>query len=131
MRLPATNDKLREEADAMPAYAAIRRRIFPSVRAMLTWAPYRFKQRLLMKANMGGVNQCQVVIVDEHHTTMTCGECGHLNRKVGTSKVFQCPSCLSTMPRDWNAARNIFLRFVSTSTWATSLPGLSLGSLTS
>jgi putative transposase len=95
----------------------------PSVRAMLTWAPYRFKQRLLIKARPS-----QVIIVDEAYTTMTCGACGHLNRAVGTDKVFRCPTCGACMPRDWNAARNVFVRFVSTSTWASSLPGLSLGS---
>jgi putative transposase len=100
----------------------------PSVRAMLTWSFYTFKQRLLMKAKY---SPCLVIMVDEHHTTMTCGECGHLNREVGSSKVFECPTCLSSIPRDWNAARNIFLRFISTSTWATRLPGLSLGSLVS
>ncbi len=99
----------------------------PSVRAMLTWAFYRFKQRLLMKAKMLG-DQCHVIIIDEHHTTMTCGECGCLNRNVGGAKVFDCPTCFTQLPRDWNAARNIFLRFVSTSTWGPSLPGLSLGS---
>jgi len=102
----------------------------PSVRAMMTWSPYRFKQRLLMKAKLEG-NTCQVVIVSEHHTTMTCGECGCLNRNVGASKMFECSGCLSTMPRDWNAARNIFLRHVTTSTWLTSLPGLGLGPLVS
>jgi putative transposase len=98
---------------------SIRKISRPSVRAMLTWAPYRFKQRLLMKSHN---TQCNVVIVDEHHTTMTCGECGHANRNVGGAKVFKCPTCLSTFPRDWNAARNIFLRFVSTSAWVAALP---------
>jgi len=85
----------------------------PSVRAMLTWSFYAFKQRLLMKTKD---TECLVVMVDEHHTTMTCGACGHLNRTVGASKVFECPTCLTTLPRDWNAARNVFLRFASTST---------------
>jgi putative transposase len=102
----------------------------PSVRAMLTWAPYRFKQRLLMKSKLGD-ERCRVVIVKEPYTTKTCGECGHLNREVGANKVFDCPYCLTTLPRDWNAARNVFLRFVATSTWATRLPGLSLGSMVS
>ncbi len=83
----------------------------PSVRAMLTWSHYRFKERLLAKSKR--TPSCTVVIVDEHHTTMTCGECGYLNRAVGASKVFHCPLCQTTLPRDWNAARNIFLRHVS------------------
>ena len=95
----------------------------PSVRAMLTWSFYRFKQRLLMKTKD---SSCTVLLVDEHFTTKTCGECGHLNHDVGAEKVFKCPICLTTLPRDWNAARNVFLRFAGTSTWATSLPGLGL-----
>src|SRR6185503_20035121 len=84
----------------------------PSVRAMMTWSHFRFKQRLLMKTKLRG-NQCLVAIVDEHHTTMTCGECGSLNREIGGDNVFQCPTCLSIIPRDWNAARNIFLRYIT------------------
>lgn len=109
----------------------------PSVRAMMTWAFYRFKQRLLVKTRD---SSCLVLIVDEHYTTMTCGECGHLNRNVGGSKVFECPTCLSRLPRDWNAARNIFLRYVALTKVnvmppppSTCLParttGLSLGSI--
>jgi putative transposase len=100
----------------------------PSVRAMLTWAPYRFKQRLLMKAALPG-SRCHVEIVREPYTTKTCGECGNLNWGMTTEQIFDCPTCQSSFPRDWNAARNIFLRFVATSPWGTSLPGLSLGSL--
>lgn len=84
----------------------------PTVRAMLTWSFYRFKQRLLMKTKD---TPCAVVLVDEHHTTMTCGQCGHLHRTIGNDKVFVCPSCHVALPRDWNAARNIFLRYVTTS----------------
>ncbi len=97
-----------------------------TARAILTWSHYRFKQRLLMKTKMEH-GKCHVVIINEHYTTMTCGECGGLNHHVGGSKIFECPRCQTMLPRDWNAARNIFLRFVSTSTWATSLPGLGLG----
>ena len=83
----------------------------PCVRAMLTWSFYRFKQRLLMKTRD---TSCCVVIVGEHNTTMTCGRCGHMNRNVGSDKVFTCPACGFVIPRDWNAARNIFLRYLAT-----------------
>lgn len=94
---------------------ATRKISHPTVRAMLAWSHCRFKQRLLMKSKG---SPCTVLIVDEHHTTMTCGECGHLNRGVGMNKIFQCPLCQTTLPRDWNAARNIFLRHVATTTSA-------------
>ena len=96
----------------------------PSVRAMLTWAFYRFKQRLLMKTTG---SSCCVIIVDEHHTTMTCGRCGCMNRSVGSSKVFECPECDITLPRDWNAARNIFLRYLATSLPSTQFPSVETG----
>ena len=82
-----------------------------SVRAMLSWSFYRFTQRLLMKTRH---TACSVVIVSEAYTTMTCGSCGNLNHNVGTEKVFKCPACGVRLPRDWNAARNIFLRYTTT-----------------
>ena len=98
----------------------------PTVRAMMHWAFYRFKQRLLMRAD--DASGCRVLVVTEHYTTKTCGECGNMNHHVGPARVFECPTCLTRLPRDWNAARNIFLRTLALSTWARQLPGLSLGS---
>ena len=93
----------------------------PSVRAMLTWSFYRFKQRLLFKTRD---SPCTLRMVDEHYTTKTCGACGHLHHGVGASKIFQCPTCSTTLPRDWNAARNIFLRHVAiTSTLSAAVDG--------
>ncbi|MFK0729908.1 MAG: zinc ribbon domain-containing protein [Gloeotrichia echinulata IR180] len=40
----------------------------------------------------------------------TCGNCGHINYKLGGKKVFKCPHCGSQMNRDVNGARNILLR---------------------
>lgn len=91
-----------------------------SVRAMLTWSPFRFKERLLMKAKLEG-NKTFVAIVDEQYTTKTCGKCGALNNHVGASKTFHCPSCHASIPRDWNGARNIFLRYVTNKAWSVTL----------
>ena len=33
---------------------------------------------------------CELVICTEEYTSMTCGECGHLNRKLGSKDVFKC-----------------------------------------
>jgi transposase len=53
----------------------------------------------------------------EAYTSMTCGRCGHLNRKLGSSETFSCPACIAagnpwSMDRDVHAARNILLRFL-------------------
>lgn len=80
-----------------------------SARAMLTWSHYRFKMRLISKAREWGTN---IVLCDEHHTSKTCGECGFLHQKLGSSKIFNCPKCNQISDRDFNAARNILLRYL-------------------
>lgn len=77
-----------------------------NVRKMLQWSHYLFRQRLKSKAEEWG---CQVHEVSEHYTSMNCGWCGKLNRKLGKSKHFKCPYCGFELDRDWNGARNIFL----------------------
>ena len=84
-----------------------------TARAMLGWAHYRFRQRLINKTRE--YPWCRVVICDEHYTSKTCGKCGKLNQTLGASKVFMCPNveCGVEMDRDINAARNILLRFLT------------------
>jgi putative transposase len=60
-----------------------------TARNMLTLAHYKFRSYMKHKALMSG---CELVIVTEEYTTMTCGGCGHLNRFVGGKKVFKCNS---------------------------------------
>ena len=74
---------------------------------MLLWAHYRFRQRLLAKAQQYGKN---VVIVDEAFTTKTCTRCGVLNPNVGGKKTFTCNACHLIIGRDDNGARNVLLR---------------------
>jgi putative transposase len=96
------------ETQAMSKKAA-RKINAKSVRAMLTWSHYSFRQRLLSKAEEYGV---RVVLVDEHFTSKTCGGCGRLHPALGGSKTFQCPhpGCRADLDRDANGARNILLR---------------------
>jgi len=77
-----------------------------NVRKMLHWSHFLFRQRLKSKAEEWG---CQVHEVSEHYTSMNCGRCGRLNRKLGKSKHFKCPYCFFELDRDQNGARNIFL----------------------
>lgn len=85
---------------------ATRRIQSKSVRAMLTWAHYRFRQRLLNRCKR---SNCGVAVVTEEYTSMTCGKCGELHAKLGRNKRFRCPTCNHDVDRDRNAARNILL----------------------
>ena len=85
-----------------------------TARAMLTWAQFRFRQRLLAKQRE--YPQCNVIICDEVDTTRTCGACGVINKRVGGGKVFRCShsrGCGFVCSRDVNGARNILLRFLT------------------
>jgi putative transposase len=77
-------------------------------RDMSKWSFYRFKEYIQWKALQ---HNCTLLLVSENHTTMTCGECGTLNKV--EDRVLRCAKCATTLPRDWNAARNVFLRYIS------------------
>jgi putative transposase len=78
-----------------------------TARAMLTWAHYRFKMTLKHQAEITGTT---VLNVTEEFTSKTCTRCGHVQTRLGGSKVFHCPSCGLTLSRDWNGAFGIFLK---------------------
>jgi len=82
-----------------------------TARSMLTWAHYRFKQRVLFKATE--YPSCQVLLVDESYTSRTCGSCGAIHPNLGKNKTFKCPSCGWSVDRDVNGARNILIRFLT------------------
>jgi putative transposase len=94
------------EASAMVKRAS-RRIHAKAVRAMLTWAHYRFRQRILHRCKRAN---CSVAVVTEEYTSMTCGNCGELHVKLGRDKRFLCPTCAHHVDRDRNAARNILLK---------------------
>jgi putative transposase len=78
-----------------------------SVRQMTTWAHYRFRQRLIFKTLQ---YNCRVAVVDESWTSKTCSSCGYINHALGANKTYACPHCQTTMDRDVNGAKNIFLK---------------------
>ena len=78
-----------------------------TARQMMTWAHFRFRERLIHKCRQ---YNCKVAIVNEAFTSKTCSCCGALHNKLGSSKVFKCPTCGVVMDRDANGAKNIFLR---------------------
>ena len=80
-----------------------------TVRSMLTWSHYSFKQKLLYKSSLTN-GKCQVIICGEEYTSKTCTRCGHIHEKLGGSKKFKCPKCKLEIDRDYNGARNILLK---------------------
>ena len=67
---------------------------------------YKFKQRLLFKANEKGK---KVFVINESYTTKTCSFCGTMNNP-GCSKVYSCSNCKIKMGRDVNASKNILMK---------------------
>jgi transposase len=84
-----------------------------TVRQMLTWSHYRFRQRLLNRAREFPGRH--VIICDEDYTSKTCGECGHLNQMLGSNETFRCTNaqCNYIADRDINGARNVLLRYLT------------------
>lgn len=78
-----------------------------TTRLLLGLSHYAFQQKLLFKAKMRGRN---VILCKEHYTSKCCGNCGKLNEKLGSKKIFTCDNCGLIMDRDIHAARNILIR---------------------
>ena len=81
-----------------------------TARAMVTWAHYRFRQRLLWKATTTG---CKVVVCGEAYTSKTCGRCGWQHETLRGKDIFKCGQCGIVVGRDANGARNILLKNAS------------------
>jgi len=75
-----------------------------TVKKMLNWSHFHFRQRLIHKAEEQG---SIIHEVSEHYTSKCCGRCGNIHWNLGGNKVFQCPTCHFTIDRDHNAAKNI------------------------
>ena len=74
-------------------------------RSMSTLSFYMFRKRLEHKCLEYG---CKLYIVGEEYTSMTCGNCGILNKP--KDREYHCSNCNTTIHRDYNGARNILLK---------------------
>lgn len=83
-----------------------------TVREMVAWSHYNFRQILKQRAERIGRPHI-VVECDEAYTSKTCGVCGWIHDKLGGNKTFKCDSCGYAADRDFNGARNILLRYIS------------------
>jgi putative transposase len=87
-----------------------------SVRAMLSWAMYRFSQVLGNQcAKYGSV----LIRHTEEYTSKTCTKCGHIHQTLGGSKIFNCKNCGNVLGRDKNGALGNFLKALWDSTLIT------------
>lgn len=77
-----------------------------TAREMQILSFYRFKQLLKCVAIR---RNTKVFIVSEKYTTKTCGNCGNM-KDIGSCEVYGCQTCQVSLPRDINAARNIFMK---------------------
>jgi IS605 OrfB family transposase len=68
---------------------------------------YKFKQRLHYKCV---INNTKVFFINEAYTTQCCSSCGNLWREIGTSREYKCKKCYLNCGRDYNAAKNIYMK---------------------
>jgi len=71
---------------------------------------YKFLQRLKYKCKIGENN---LRIQDEWYTSKTCSKCGWKDENLGGNKIFNCKNCNIQLDRDYNGARNIMLKSLS------------------
>ena len=52
-------------------------------------------------------------IIEESYTSLTCSNCMHMKRKeeLKCKRKYECLHCNQKMDRDYNAAKNIMLRY--------------------
>ena len=79
---------------------------------MPSWGHCTFRKLLLDKTRK--YPSCLVYLVNEAYT-QNLRVLGTINNMLRSSETFICPNCKSRFNRDINAARNILLRYLTTS----------------
>lgn len=96
-----------------------------SVRSMLSWSFGRFASHLEQAAKR---KEVLIVRTNESFTSKTCPNCGNIHRLLGVRKVFKCPTCNFTLPRDWAGAVNNMLAALQATAFTVQGNRLSIGS---
>lgn len=78
-----------------------------SKRMLLTLSHFKFQEKMKYQCRKF---QRKLMIVNESYTSKTCTKCGNIDRKLGSSKLYNCKKCSLEIDRDINGARNIFLK---------------------
>lgn len=77
-----------------------------TVRMMLTWKHFAFRELLKHKCLLSG---SRLHVCNEAYTSKTCYRCGFVTKGT-SSKTFRCSECSLVCDRDINGAINIMLR---------------------
>jgi putative transposase len=70
---------------------------------------YQFLDKLKYKCLVKNVN---LKIVEEHYTSKVCTNCGNYNKDLTGEKIYECKECKKEIKRDYNGARNIFIKSI-------------------
>jgi len=72
---------------------------------------FKFRQRLIFKANNQGI---EVIQVNPYYTSKFCSKCGNVKQKLSLSeRVYNCENCKLQICRDLNACKNILMLGIS------------------
>ena len=77
-----------------------------SVRKMLTWSHYKFRERLVSASTRYAGRH--VIESTEPGTSKTCTNCGSWKKDLGANKTYNCSRCGVSVDRDVAGARNNF-----------------------
>jgi len=80
-----------------------------TVRSMIVWSYYKFRMMLQSKCEELGIT---LICPSEAWTSKTCGNCGNVDRNLGSARTYSCKKCEIKIDRDINGSRNIFLRYL-------------------
>ena len=80
-------------------------------RKMLLLSHGSFLEKLKFKCKEFRKN---LIVVNECYTSKTCTKCGTIKNGLKGNKIFKCSKCGLKIDRDYNGARNILLKTVTT-----------------
>lgn len=85
-----------------------------TVRQMICWRHFDFRQRLINTAKRYNVN---VFVRSEEYTSKTCTHCQNVKYNLGGAKQYKCTECKLVADRDVCGARNTFMMNTKTSNY--------------